>query len=584
MLVRRLVAAAAIAAGAFAAHFALVPSQAQACGCFTPPDPSVPVVQAGENIVFHQKDGKVTAHIQIQYSGPAEEFGWLLPMPSIPDMTLGTDELFAQVLQSTQPRYRLDAEYNGNCWFDPGRNGGGFPGAPAGDSSNEDAGGGGGDPDSPLVLRDSVGPFDFAVLRADSKQPMFDWLAENNFFVPAGTDEVSDPYIREGAYFLALKLRKGNDVGDIQPVVVTYESDLPMIPIILTSVAADPDMGVQVWVLGEDRAIPRNYFHTSINDVKLDWLNAAQNYVDVVTEAVDEADGHNSFVTEYAGTTAPMIDRLDPEWRFGELQVLRSITDAVSYVDFLNQNNYPVFVTDNQGFGSFQYNSIMLQILRRHLPMPEAVAEFGIEENDYYINFNYYLTDFRFQFPELFVDVDLEFDPDEMTNEIDERFVTPTKEAGQMFRDYPMMTRLFTTMSPEEMVKDPVFSFNPDLPEVRNEHVGTLTYFCDGSDTPQGETQARITTEAGFELWLDDGTDNNPWSSVEMPWSLYTDILPEEGSPDRVKNHQALIQAAVDEQNGRGGCSVAGSRAGAGWLLLVGLGLAVSRRRRRRRV
>ncbi len=55
---------------------------ADACGCFTPPDPSVPVVQAGERILFAQDSGKVIAHIHIQYAGEAAEFGWILPLPS----------------------------------------------------------------------------------------------------------------------------------------------------------------------------------------------------------------------------------------------------------------------------------------------------------------------------------------------------------------------------------------------------------------------------------------------------------------------------------------------------------------------
>ena len=34
---------------------------AEACGCFAPPNPTVPVVQAGERILFAMKDGVVTA-------------------------------------------------------------------------------------------------------------------------------------------------------------------------------------------------------------------------------------------------------------------------------------------------------------------------------------------------------------------------------------------------------------------------------------------------------------------------------------------------------------------------------------------
>src|SRR5262245_60948773 len=100
---------------------------ASACGCFTPPDPSVPVVQAGERILFAVENGQVTAHIQIQYSGDAAEFGWLLPLPSLPTLELGTDELFNQITNLTQPKYRLTRLFDGNCGF----RGGPFPGGTA---------------------------------------------------------------------------------------------------------------------------------------------------------------------------------------------------------------------------------------------------------------------------------------------------------------------------------------------------------------------------------------------------------------------------------------------------------------------
>src|SRR5262245_59985115 len=80
---------------------------ASACGCFTPPDPSVPIVQAGERILFSIDNGTVTAHIQIQYAGDAKDFGWLLPLPSVPaPLQLGTDELFTTLISNTQPKYR----------------------------------------------------------------------------------------------------------------------------------------------------------------------------------------------------------------------------------------------------------------------------------------------------------------------------------------------------------------------------------------------------------------------------------------------------------------------------------------------
>ncbi len=559
------------------------PNEAEACGCFVPPDPSVPIVQAGERILFGMQNGIVTSHIQVQYSGAAEEFGWLLPMPSIPEMELGTDELFAQLIANTQPKYRLDREYRGDCPFDPFRNGG-FGGQSPSDSSSE--GDPGSDEGSPLVLRDSIGPYDFAVLRADEKQPMLDWLSENGFFVPAGTDDVVGPYIQPGAYFLALKLLKGNDVGDLQPVVLKYQSDLPMIPIILTSVAADPDMGVQVWVLGDDRAIPRNYHHTKINDAAIDWINAGENYVDVVTAAVDESEGHHAFVTEYAGNSNVMLNILDYQGRFGNVAELAAKTEAVDFVQHINNSGFALFSGGGPNGFSPTYPSQVLNILQAHLPVPKLLLDEGITAADYFWNFTYYVGSYQEQFPEKFLDLDLEFSAQEVATQLDERVVAPTLAAGQMFRDHDYLSRLFTTLSPNEMTKDPVFSFNPDLPEVSNIHTGTITYYCQLLADPTIQTApAVLYTEQGFKLVYSNGTGEadavNPYTEVVMPQSQYQEVLREEGDAEVVLDNTDLINAALASERGAnsGGCSVGGSSSAAGlWLLALGL-LALRRRR-----
>src|SRR5262245_9694545 len=82
-----------------------VERDASACGRFTAPNPAEQVVQAGEQLVFAVKNGLTPANIRVQYSGKASEFGWLLPLPSVPTLELGTDELFSKLSQLTRPRY-----------------------------------------------------------------------------------------------------------------------------------------------------------------------------------------------------------------------------------------------------------------------------------------------------------------------------------------------------------------------------------------------------------------------------------------------------------------------------------------------
>ena len=120
------------------------------------------------------------------------------------------------------------------------------------------------------------------------------------------------------------------------------------------------------------------------------------------------------------------------------------------------------------------------------------------------------------------------------------------------------MTRLFTTLNPEEMTKDPVFSFNPQLPAMANRHSGRLIYYCGliPNDDP-ATTPAKLITEDGHELNYPNGTGNvapdsseNVWLNVDMPASLYTQVLREEGSPENVGDNSAAIIAAINRQNG----------------------------------
>jgi hypothetical protein len=559
---------------------------AHACGCFAPPNPSVPIVQSGERILFAMKDGVVTAHIQVQYSGDPEEFAWLVPMPSLPTLELGVDEMFQALFQFTQPDYQVI--YNAGC----GSSGGGGCGSlgdAAGDAPAPD------DPsdDTPLVLQDAIGPYEYAVLEAGDKQPMLDWLSTNGFFVPAGTDDAVTPYIRPGGYFLALKLKKGQSVGDLQPIVVEYQSELPQIPIVLTSVAAEPDMPVLVWVFGEHRAIPRNYFHTHINDALLNWLDGGSNYFEVVSAALDEAEGHHAFITEYAGTTAGMRGFLDSPDRFDNIEVLRTTADPGAYLEYLWQNGFT-----SRFPGPSVYTSQMLTILGRHLPIPPELIEAEtmpgqtLEPGDFYLRFR----DYAEQYPDILDDAYPDFDPAALTAEIEERVVAPTLAAAALFQEHPYLTRLFSILSPEEMTRDPTFSFNPDLPDVSNTHFAVLTIRECTEGGPDLAGPAKLVTEQGWELYLPEGTTRNDWPEAPLPASLRIEMLREEGAAQVLIDNNDTIEQGVPEfrsepsGSGSDGCEVdagpglrSGTSRGMGALVLMfGLTVLLARRRRSR--
>jgi hypothetical protein len=123
--------------------------------------------------------------------------------------------------------------------------------------SNGGLGGGGGD----FLEEGNVGPYDYAIIRNESAGEMIAWLRENGYRITPEMEPLIAVYVEEGMYFLAMKLSQEAEVGDIQPVVMTYESTHPMIPIRLTAVAAVPNMPILTWIFADRQYVPENYAH-----------------------------------------------------------------------------------------------------------------------------------------------------------------------------------------------------------------------------------------------------------------------------------------------------------------------------------
>lgn len=488
--------------------------RAEACGCFAPPNPTVPVVQAGERILFVVKNGRVTAHVQLQFDGATgSEFAWLLPMPAVPTLSLGVDELFVRLTNATQPRYSNQVVTDSSCFSGTG---GGSAASAAGGAAGGGSSGFGVDAGAPVVVlvQDTVGPYDYAVLRADTATEMLEWLRVNRYFVPASTDAAVAPYVRPGAFFLALKLRAGASAGDLQPVVLEYDGDVGQIPLTLTSVGASPNMPVEVWMVGPGRAIPRNFYHVVLNDAALDWASFGSNYRDLVTRAVATAPGKKAFVTEFAGSTERLRDTLAPASRFGTQAELAAQTTPQAFLRYLYDHGFGTssFVTP------LALPTALRAILVRYLPPPP-----NINAETFFRNYSTYVL----------IAPPNTFDPVVMAEEIWTRIVKPTQAAQALVLSQPTLTKFFSTISAEDMNADPVFAFNPSLPEVSNEHRATTRVSCAG-----GTQNFMLETEQGWSVFSPGGRRAVALSS--LPPALRLEVLREEGPPE-------VIDSAFDE-------------------------------------
>ncbi len=444
---------------------AAAPASARACGGFF--CQQVPIDQAGEQIIFRQDGNMVTAVVLIQYVGTAEDFSWVVPVPGIPEFAVGSDLVFGPLELATRPQFLL--QYEGMGCPSPPPNAGGAENANASVNANEPGSDSGGGVD---VLEElSVGPYDIAVVAADDPQALVTWLADNNYVLSERGNELIAQYVLEECNFVAVRLAQNQGVGDIQPLILRYESEAPIIPIRLTAVAAQPDMGVLVWLLGNTRAVPVNYLHVDVNYTLLNWyagtLSAYASYQGLVTLAMNQAGGQG-FATDYAGDDLDVLSALpDPVFFRVELERLRDLTT----LDAFYQQLY---------FNTVFSQSRILEILRRRLPLPEGVDEFVYSV--------YGLLAQVFAVETLMTARDL------ILGDLLDGIIAPLEESQAVFEGMPYLTRLYTTLSADEMTLDPEFVFNPDLEGQALAREATLRVSC-----VAGQTQWTLTLGRGTQ-------------------------------------------------------------------------------------
>jgi len=572
-----------------AAGLVAMPNPAAACGglfC----NSSNPVNQAAERILFVDNgDGTTTAVIQIMYEGPADEFAWVLPLGDIADpdndIKVSSDLALQRLQQSTNPQYNLNVTVEGSCKDDCSGCGGvatgtSAPGAFANDSAESGDGGG-----VVVEASGSVGPFDFELISVDDAagdkaQVAIDWLDTNGYDLGIG-DEVLRPYLEMDQKLLCVRLSSGNDAGSVRPLMVTYEGDNPAIPIRPTAVAANDDMGILVFVGGEERAIPKNYAMLELNDALIDWFNPNQSYNNVVIEAANEAQGHG-FVTEYADGSDTLDQVIVQDWerdQWNSFQGQSFTADQTMVQESFQWSGWDGF-RDAFAAASMLPNTVSVDDI---INCPSCYLD-GAKES-------YGIT----------------FDRDAFRTALYEFVLRPMFDTDSLLLSAQYITRLYTTMSADEMTDDPVFDFNPDLQSVSNINTAEQIIMCNPT-VDRFEAPYRIELPSGSTVF---GDDQGVWpvdiDEPELPFARRIAMAGTSGEPVvMVDNVEAIDQALSenapdgytgpgmdpvgdDESDGSGGdsaglCSVGSVGAAAPKLpgiLLMALAIGLVRRRRR---
>ncbi len=203
------------------------------------------IAEPAQKAVLLHLDGVEDLIIQVQYDGAADDFAWVVPLPSKPEVEAVDGGLFDALKAYTFARSHWSA-YTLN---DNGRYRGRSFGGPA--TTREEV---------TVYEQKRVGVYDVAVLGSESLAALVDWCTAHGYRVPEEARPVLQSYIGRRWVFTAMRIdpaarreagAEALKAGDIQAMRFTFRSDKAIYPLRISSInrgASD----VLVYVLAEE--------------------------------------------------------------------------------------------------------------------------------------------------------------------------------------------------------------------------------------------------------------------------------------------------------------------------------------------
>lgn len=181
--------------------------------------------------------------------------------------------------------------------------------------------------------------------------------------------------------------------------------------------------------------------------------------------------------------------------------------------------------TGGPGTACAYEHTLLRGLLNAYLPVPA-----GVDEIDFYGCLSCYEDQ---------IDA-AAWDGPAFAAAMQERIIDPGAHAIEILQSYPTLTRMYTTISPDEMMVDPLFYENPDLPDVDlRDQRATRAIDCNGDEV--------VTLPDGRSVYVPGGV----WPDFpdEMPWEEDVEEMTPVGAPIGLVDNTELIDAELAEWN-----------------------------------
>ena len=154
----------------------------------------------------------------------------------------------------------------------------------------------------------AVGEYEIVVLSARESQGLATWLRQNGYRIPAGANQLLQPYIRQNLKFFVAKVNmqeyEASGFQSLRPLQIRYESPRFMLPIRLGMVNAKAAQDLIVYILSpEGQAEVTNYRTVKIpSDAELPLFvqDEFSGFYKAMFSKAYEREGRNVAFLEYA--------------------------------------------------------------------------------------------------------------------------------------------------------------------------------------------------------------------------------------------------------------------------------------------
>ena len=293
----------------------LAPASALACGPYIPLDGDMELDRERGIVIW---DGTTEQSLmELAVTGDASEAAWLFPSPTPATVELGSSSTFDQLGDLTRPQIVIEHR--------PG-----WPSFAGGAAAPPEGIGGGVN----VLSRQTLGPFEVTTLAADESGALLGWLTENGYALPPELGAVLRPYVEQGWYYVAVKLRpetQGEALsGQLDPLWIRFEASEPVYTMraMATSRAAVP---LTLYVFADHRVQKSAAFGQS-EIAYADWVDPAD--LPAGSAVAPRLPGR-LFLTKFSESIDPSLVNDDYVFRFAaQDEVYHETITQVEYDDY----------------------------------------------------------------------------------------------------------------------------------------------------------------------------------------------------------------------------------------------------------